>query len=141
MTDIEIQETDRKKQFLKRYKKNIALINRLSEKLQNIDSRLYNIKSPGFSDMPKGGTPITKEDLVSEKTEILERITRLEKKGKKYKREIIDKIDELEDTRYAEILESFFIDCKDLDTIADDNGYTIRHTIRLYSEAIKSISV
>lgn len=141
MTDIEVRETDRKKQFLKRYKKNIALINRLSEKLQNIDSRLYNIKSPGFSDMPKGGTPITKEDLVSEKTEILERISRLEKKGKKYKREIIDKIDELEDTRYAEILESFFIDCKDLDTIADDNGYTIRHTIRLYSEAIKSISV
>ena len=141
MTDIEIQETDRKKQFLKRYKKNIALINRLSEKLQNIDSRLYNIKSPGFSDMPKGGTPITKEDLIAEKGEILERITRLEKKGKKYKREIIDKIDELEDTRYAEILESFFIDCKDLDTIADDNGYTIRHTIRLYSEAIKSISV
>lgn len=141
MTDLEIQETDLKKQFLKRYKKNLALIDRLKNKIVNLDARIYGIKSPGFSDMPRGGTPITKEDLVAEKEEIKDRINRLEKKGKKLKSEILSKIDELDDSRHAEVLESFFIDCKDLSTIAEESGYTIRHTVRLYSEAIKSMSL
>lgn len=141
MSDKIISEIDLKKQYLKRYKKNRALIDRLNDKIFFLDQRLVGIKSPGFSDMPRGGTPITKEDLIEEKLEIEERIRRLEEKGKKIKAEILDKIDELEDTRYVDILEDFFIKCKDFDIISEESGYTVRHVIRLYSEAIKSISV
>lgn len=139
--DIDIQELDRKKRFLKRYKKNLALIDRLESKVENLDSRIKNIRSPVLSDMPRGGTPVSKEDILADKLEIEDRIKRLEKKGATYKREILDVIDELDDTRHAEILESFCIDCKSLEEIADDNGYTLRHIKRLYSEAVINVNI
>jgi uncharacterized protein Yka (UPF0111/DUF47 family) len=139
--DIDIQELEFKKRFLKRYKKNLALIERLNEKVDNLTNRIESIKSPIISDMPRGGVPVTKEDLIADKLETEERIERLKIKGKKYKGEILDIIDELDDTRYADILESFFIDCESLDNIADNMGYTLRHVIRLYSEAIISIDL
>lgn len=142
MADIDIQdETELKKRYLKRYRKNRALIDRLNEKINILDERLTSISSPRFSDMPRGGTPVTKEELIAEKVELYDRIERLNAKGKIIKREILEKIDELEDPRYAEILESFCIRCMDFTDIAEDNNYTIRHIIRLYSEAIKEISL
>ena len=141
MTELEIQDQERKKRYLKRYRKNCMLIERLKEKRDNLDGRIVGLKSPGLSDMPRGGTPISKEDLIAEKLEIEERIDRLTTKGKCYKSEILDRIDELDDPRYAEILESFFIGCKDFGEIAEDNNYTVRHVIRLYSEAINRMSI
>lgn len=139
MTDIEIQDTELKKRYLKRYRKNRALINRLKLKIANLEDRAKSIRSPGFSDMPRGGTPITKEDITAEKVDIERRIQRLEAKGKIIKTEIIDIIDEVEDTRYAEILESFLIDCKDFGDIADEQGYSVRHIERLYRDSIRAI--
>ena len=139
MSDLTIQDIDFKKRYLKRYRKNRALISRLQNKIINLDDRIKSIRSPGFSDMPRGGTPITKEDLTAEKVDIERRIERLELKGGNIKNDIIDIIDELEDPRYAEILESFLIDCKDFGDIAEDNGYSVRHVERLYSEAIKAV--
>ena len=139
MSDLTIQDIDFKKRYLKRYRKNRALISRLQNKIINLDDRIKSIRSPGFSDMPRGGTPITKEDLTAEKVDIERRIERLELKGGNIKNDIIDIIDELEDPRYAEILESFLIDCKDFGDIAEDNGYSVRHVERLYSEAMKAV--
>lgn len=141
MTDLEIQDRDRKKRYLKRYKKNIELINRLREKVAVIDERMTSVKSPNLSGMPRGGDPVTVEDLIAEKSEIEERIDRLKSKTRKLRLEALEKIDEIEDARYAEILESFFIDCKDFESIAEETGYTVRHVIRLYSEAINIISI
>lgn len=139
MSDLTIQDIESKKRYLKRYRKNRALIRRLKNKIINLDDRIKSIRSPGFSDMPRGGTPITKEDLTAEKVDIERRIERLELKGGNIKNDIIDIIDELEDPRYAEVLESFLIDCKDFGDIAEDNGYSVRHVERLYGEAIKAI--
>ena len=139
MMDIKVQETESKKRYLKRYRKNRALIFRLRMKIKNLDDRIKSLRSPKFSDMPRGGTPITKEDLSDEKLDIERRIQRLEVKGEKIKSEIVDIIDELEDPRYAEILESFLIECKNFDEIAEDLGYSSRHIERLYSDAINSI--
>lgn len=131
-----ILELERRKKWLKRYRKNKAKINRLEEKLFILDERLYSTRSPKLSDMPRGGTPVEKEDLISEKQEIQDRINRLNKKGREIKNEIIEKIDDLEEVKQAEILEAFFIDCKSFEEIAEENGYTERHIIRTYSEAI-----
>lgn len=140
MTDM-VQDVELKKRYLKRYRKNRALINRLKNKIMIIDERLSGLRSPTLSDMPRGGTPITKEDLIAEKDEILIRIKRLEDKGKIFKDSILDKIDELEDPRYAEVLESYFIGCKSLEAIADENGYSMRHIVRLYSSGIEAIDI
>ena len=67
MEDLEIKEIEKKKRSLKRYKKNRALVNRLEEKLNLLDNRITSLRSPKLSDMPRGGTLITTEDLVSDK--------------------------------------------------------------------------
>ena len=91
--------------------------------------------------MPRGGKPVTVEDLILDKTELEERIERLRTKGKALRSEILAEIDTLEDTRYAEVLESFFIDGYTPEEIADNEGYTVRHVYRLYSEAITFLAL
>lgn len=145
MEELEVNDLEhekrRKKRFLCRYKKNCALIDRLENKLAELDERICKVKSPNYSGMPKGGMSATLEDLISDKIETEERINSLATKGKKLKTEILAKIDELDDTRYADVLEMFFIERKDFDTIALECGYTRRHVIRLYTNAIVQMSL
>lgn len=130
-----------KKRFLKRYKNNIACIKRLKNKIRILDERITNIKSPNYSGMPRGGIPISIDDLMSDKLELEERVERLKRKNVKVKKEILDAIDSLDDPRLCEVLESFFVDCIPLEDIAEADGYTLRHIYRLYSEAVSKISL
>ena len=141
MNDEQISEVERKKRFLKRYRKNVACINRLKEKLETLDGRIKAIRSPNYSGMPRGGTPVTIDDLLADKNELERRIKRLRAKGDGLRAEIIDEIDTLEDVRYCDILEDFFIGCKSLEDIADDEGYSVRHVYRLYSEAVTRLAL
>lgn len=141
MEDHEIQEIEKKKRSLKRYKKNLACIRRLEEKLALLDERIKSVKSPSLSGMPRGGVPVTTEDLIADKMELEERIKRLNRKKSSLKSQILEEIDSLEDPRYCEILEAFFIDCLSLDDIADKEGYTVRHVYRLYSEAVTQLAL
>ena len=141
MTADMVNELDRRKRILKRYKRNAAMIDRLSEKLEELNNRIYSLRSPGLSDMPRGGEPIRVEDLIADKLILEQRIERLNVKGQALRSELLDLIDNLDDPRYAEILERFFIDREDFDTIANETGYTVRHVIRLYSEGILSMSL
>jgi DNA-directed RNA polymerase specialized sigma subunit len=136
MEDIEFREINRKKRFLKRYKKNLACIARLEEKRITLDERIRKMKTSNLSGMPRGGVPITVDDLISDKMELEKRIKRLQAKKADLKSEILEEIDTLEDPRYCEILESFFIDCISLEDIAENEGYTVRHVYRLYKEAV-----
>lgn len=141
MEDHEIQEIERKKRSLKRYKKNLACIARLEEKLTLLDDRIKSVKSPNFSGMPRGGTPITIDELLSDKLELEDRIKRLRNKSKTLKCEILEEIDSLDDPRHSGVLEGFFIDCLSFDEIAENEGYGIRHVYRLYSEAVTKLAL
>lgn len=128
-----------KKRYLKRYRKNRALVNRLVLKLQNLDEQIYKIRTTQFTDQPKGGQPLSINELLSDKVDLERRIEMLEKTGRECKTEITGLIDTLEDPRYADVLELFCIDCLDFDSIAYEMGYTRRHCERLYREAIDNI--
>lgn len=141
MEKSEIDQIEKKKRSLKRYKKNLSCIERLEAKLDLVNSRMISVRSPKFSDMPRGGTPVTMTDLIIEKEELEERIERLMKKSKKLRSEILEEIDRVEDPRYAEILEDFFINCKTLEEIADETTYTVRHVYRLYSEGVTFLAL
>lgn len=141
MEEKEIQEIEKKKRSLKRYKKNLACISRLEEKYILLDEKIKSIKSPNYSGMPRGGTPVTVAELLSDKIELEERIKRLQVKGKKLKSDILEEIDTICDSRYCEILEAFFIDGLTLEEIAENEGYTIRHVYRLYSEAVTFLAL
>ena len=140
MEDQKIQEIKSKKRTLKRYRKNLACIGRLEEKLSLLDERITSVKSPTLSGMPRGGKPTTVDDLVSEKLDLEKRIKRLKDRGKSIRSQILEEIDSLEDPRYAEVLEAYFIDCKNISDIAEEMGYTDRYIYDLYKEAIYEIT-
>lgn len=131
----------KKKAFLKRYRKTTALIRRLIEKASRLEDRLTSVGSPSISDLPRGGTPLTSSDLILEKLELEERIERLKKKAQDQKHEILEAIDTLDDSRMAEVLEAHYIDCLDMTEIAEQSGYTVRHTYRLYTLALEAIDI
>lgn len=141
MEDQEIQEIESKKRFLKRYKKNLNCIARLEVKLSFLETKLNSVSSPNISGMPRGGVPITKEDLITDKIDLENRIKRLKEKGKRLKIEILDEIDSLDEPRYIAILEGFFIDCLSADDIAEIEGYTVRHVYSIYHDAIRALTL
>ena len=135
MENQQSREQD-KKRFLRRYRKNVLCVARLEEKLKILDSRLTSPRTPSLSGMPRGGTPITTSDLITDKIELEDRIARLKEKGKIIKSEIVEEIDTLDDPRHCEVLEAYFIDGYSLKDIAKKECYTDRHVFRLYSDAI-----
>ena len=141
MEDQEIQEIiKKKKRSLKRYRINLACIVRLEDKLKLLDERIKSVKSPNYSGMPRGGTPVTIEDLLSDKLDLEKRIKRLKDKGKRFKDQILEEIDSLEDPRYCEVLEAYFVDCKSISQISEDMGYTEVHIYNLYRESVKELA-
>lgn len=140
MENRDLQEVNNKKRSLKRYKKNNACIVRLEDKLTALTLKIESAKSPNYSGMPRGGQPVSIEDLLSDKIDLEKRIAKLKRKSKDLKSDILDEIDTLDDPRYCEILEAFFIDGLTLSEIADREGYTVRHIYRLYSEAVSLLA-
>lgn len=140
MENQDIQEIKKKKRSLKRYKINLACIGRLEGKLTLLDERIKSVKSPNYSGMPRGGKPVSLEELLSDKLDLEKRIKRLKDKGKRFKDQILEEIDSIEDPRYCEVLEAYFIDCMSIADIAEDMGYTEVHIYNLYREAIKELT-
>ena len=142
MDDQSIQEIEKhKKRSLKRYQKNLACISRLEAKLVTLDERITTIKSPSLSGMPRGGVPVTIEDLISDKMDLEDRIRRLKAKSRDLKKSVCEEIDSLEDPRYCEVLEAHFIEGLSFEEIAEETGYTERHVYTLYAEAIRVLSL
>ncbi|WP_278972936.1 hypothetical protein [Peptostreptococcus anaerobius] len=131
---------ERKKIFLKRYKKNKACIERLRDKIKLIDEKLGGPKPIDYSGMPRGGQGKDIDDYLTDKEELEVRVLKLEVKGEKFRRDILDEIDNLSDPRYCEVLEEFCINCKGFDEIAEKCNYTTRHVTRLYMEAIRELA-
>ena len=139
MENQNVQEIKTKKRSLKRYRLNVSCIERLESKLRLLETRIESVKSPNYSGMPRGGTPVTIEELLSDKIDLEKRIARLKSKGDSIKDQILEEIDSLEDPRYCEVLEAFLIECLDMEEIAEEMGYSVRWTYDLYSEAINEL--
>ena len=130
-----------KKNYLMRYRKNREAVRRLERKMVELDQQCCRTKSQNMTGMPRGGTPVSIEEMIGDKEEIAQRIERLKAKGRTIRAEILSTIDDMENTRYAEVLEAFFVDCKEFEEIANEKGFNKRHVIRLYTEAINSIAL
>ena len=145
MDEQSIQEVEKlkraKKKSLRRYRNNLNCIRRLEGKLDLLDERIKKIKSPNFSGMPRGGVPVTIDDLMSDKLDLEDRIKRLKLKSRGLKKAVCEEIDTLEDPLQCEVLEAFYIDCKSIETIAEELGYTERRIYSVYSDAITFLSV
>lgn len=129
------------KSILKRYKKNKDMIFWLRKRLISLESRIESTKSPGISDMPKGGEHTSKEDLIAEKVDLERRLRNLEAKGSRLRTETLDMIDNLDNVHEAEVLERYLINGEDFDVIAIAMKFTERHVVRLYTSAVSKIAV
>lgn len=129
------------KSYLMRYRNTVEHINVLEEKLYLLEDRIQTVRRPVLSDMPKGGTPITTNDLIIQKTELMERISRLLEKASKIRAEIMTAIDTLDNHKQAEILELYFIDQVSIIDIAEVMDRSTRHIFRLYSSGINAIKI
>lgn len=141
MENEAFQEFKNKRRYLKRYRKSIAKIDRLKDRLFEIDEKINKIKSPNFSGMPKGGTPPTLAEMISDKIELEERIKRQEQKSEQIRREILFIIDDLEDELQSEVLEYFFIKLNDLSDIAEKLGYSERYIASVYSAGVQAVQI
>ena len=83
------------KKYLRRYKKNQAIIAHYEEKLAKLDDRLYAVKSPNMTGEVRGGSPISTTELISDKMDLLERINKLVMRGRTYKAEIMECLDRI----------------------------------------------
>lgn len=54
------------------------------------------------------------------------------------KNEARNKINQLSDSRYIDILTDYYINCKTWEQVAEDNGYSDRHVRRLHGYALQS---
>lgn len=140
MEELEIQAIEAKKRSLKKYKKNLAKLTRLEEKLYTLDERIKSVRSPNLSGMPRGSTPVTVADLLADKIELEERIDRQKKINREYKHDIYKELDQLEDSKHIEVLELFFIECLTPEEIAEELCYSVRTIYRLYSEGVKLLT-
>lgn len=128
-----------KKKFLKRYLRIMKRVERLENKRAQLDARLTSISGRPITDMPRGGIPMNMNDVLANKLETEERITRLTRESMDIRKEIFGLLDGLTDVRHVEVLELFFIDGLQVEDIAERMGYTTRHTMRFYTDAIKKL--
>ena len=90
--------------------------------------------------MPRGGDPVTLPDLIADKTDLEARIERLSEKGRRYRTEILEEIDELDiDPKCVEVIELFLVDCYNFDEIAEIVGYSERQVQRYYKTAMGAL--
>lgn len=132
---------EKKKRWLYRYKNNLQKIDRLRNKLIVLTEKIESVKSPNYSGMPRGGTPVTVEELLSDKIDLENRIKRLEDKGIEYRREILEAIDSLDDCRHSDVLEHWFICGESADVIGENIGYSTRYVFSLYAKALLELQI
>ncbi|MBO2724803.1 hypothetical protein [Lactiplantibacillus plantarum] len=129
------------KKFLRRYRPYFRQIKRLETKLFVIDDRIESTHSPSMTGQPGGGKRRELADDLIQREEIEGRINRLIKKSRPIKSEITDCLDELTNSLEASILEQYFIEDIQLDTIALQMSYSFRQVKRLYGDGVKHAKI
>ena len=76
------------KKILNQHRIVCFLIEDLKKQIEEIDGQIYGCSSGKITGMPRGGKPVTREDLANDKADILKRIERLEV-VRKQKKEIV----------------------------------------------------
>ena len=105
-----------------RYKRRLACINRLGDKLTETQSRIESIGSRQITDMPRGGSgSISLENLIDNKQAIVDRIVSATNRAHQIRREMAEKMDKFDDVRYSNAIlrKEIRITCKGVVSVGD----------------------
>lgn len=129
------------KKILNQHRSVYFLIQDLKRQVNDIDGQIYGCSSGKLTGMPRGGKPVTREDMANEKADILKRIERLEI-VRKQKKEIVQAyIDTVFSPRHNNILTMYYIKVLPIWKIAELEGYSQRHTFRLYEQGLDMVDI
>ena len=129
------------KSVLIQYRKVMNMIEDLEAQIEDIDQRMTSIKSSKITGMPRGGTPITKEDLVADKLDLERRKKKFEKIADQKKEIVQSYIDTVFSVKHNKFLTLYFVKCLSVYEISKRMDCTKRHAFRIYSEALEMVDL
>lgn len=129
------------KAYLFQYRKKMEKIQRLEDKLAQIDGDIISLKSPVSDGMPKASVRITLDDKLIQRDELEGKINTLLKYARQDRTDITRCIDALDNQKQALVLDRYFIGLQSLEEIADDVSYSCSYVTKLYIQGVQSISV
>ena len=130
-----------KRGWFERYGNIINKIDHLEERRDALDMRIKSPRVQTYSDMPKGGTRCTTEDLIIRKADIEEKIKRVQAERKEIRREILEIIGSLHNASLEDVLELKYIYFMTTKQISVEMGYTPRYVSALMVRALKAVEV
>lgn len=129
------------KKFFRQYRHYHRHIERLENRLYDLDRKLETIHAVKLTGLPKGGLPRDLSDSLQQREELEQRINKLVVESKPIKDKILDVIDHLEDDVEGQVLEMYFIEDIQLDSVAKQLHYSIRQIKRLYGNGVRNATI
>lgn len=132
----EVDKTEEVKKVLSQYRRVMSMIRDMELKIEYIDKCMTSAKSGKITGMPRGGTPITMEDMVAKKDEYICRKKRYEVIANQKKEIVQSYIDTVFSPRHNEVLTLYYAEAKTIEEIAKEIPCTVRHALRLRKEGV-----
>lgn len=128
------------KEFLRRARGADRRIDEATERMERLRARLETGRMAQISDMPRGGSSDwtdTANALMDLERNVNARIREMCRE----KRLAMEAIAAVEEARYREVLELYYLDGYTWEKVAEVMGYDLRWVYRLHGHALKKITV
>lgn len=133
--------TLKKIQFLNEYGIIESRINVLRERLEHRKDCLYSIGAVKLNGMPKGGKPFTLADKVVEAITVEDDTAEKIEKLIARQRNIIDRINALDNMNYINVLELYYVDGLYWKEVADRLNMSVRTTYAIHALALEEFTI
>ena len=128
------------KEFLRRARSIDRRIDEATERVERLRARLEAGRMSSITGMPRGGAgdwTVTADRLMELERDVNARVRDM----CRLKRLAQGAIDRVEDARYRELLELYYIDGYTWEQVAETMEYDVRHVTRLHGEALLKVRV
>lgn len=127
--------------FLKSYKWLLIEIASSEDKVEDERDRLYDVRVPMLSDMPRGGRPVTMDERVVRVVSREEEIAKQKTEAERIKLVIEQSIGAMANPRDRTILKMKYIQGYTFEEIAERIHYSVNHTKILHNEAVDNFVI
>lgn len=134
-------ERQKKIDYLNGYYWTLQSIKLTKEKIAQRSNRLYGVRSPIISDMPRGGKGKDLVDKIDEKDEAIAELQRRLDRSEKKKLEIETVIRAVGNERYIMLLELAYIDNLSLDQVAEAMSLSYSRITKLHGLALDMVEL
>lgn len=136
------QENDRKKDYLRSYKKTRNRINSLEEQKKQLRIDIQHVRASLGDGLPRSRGETTDLSVYFEQmSEIEEQLNTKRTEQAEKQRRITAAINALDDDDECTIMTEKYINGKTWEEVAEDNGYSWRTMHRIHSQALKKINL